>query len=168
MQKLVIFNSLTNKMNHSRFSSEVKFQNLQRKNLSNPLFQILVVSECTLKRLGDLSFSFRFGTCGTFMINSLPRVLLCFDDNTKSQCRSYTRRNDGKLGDINNFVFENEFDLGNPTIPETTHQHYLATLANYQGLPVILGGTNNKLEMLNSMENPSSWVEGTDYPYSNG
>ena len=102
------------------------------------------------------------------MINDLPRVLLCFDDNTKSQCRSYTRRNDGKFGDINNFVFENEFDLGNPTIPKTTHHHYLATLANYQGLPVILGGTNNKLEMLNSMENPSSWVEGTDYPYSNG
>ena len=102
------------------------------------------------------------------MMNSLPRVLLCFDENTKRQCRSYTRRNGGEWGYNNNYVFQNEFDSGNPAIPDTTHQHYVTTLANYQGFPAILGGTNNKLEILNSMETPSSWVKGTDYPYSNG
>ena len=45
-------------------------------------------------------------------------------------------------------------------------------MANYQGFPLILGGwsaangRNNKLEMLNTIENPPIWVEGIDYPYS--
>ena len=29
------------------------------------------------------------------------------------------------------------------------------------------GSGNNKLEILNTMENLPSWIEGTDYPYSN-
>ena len=41
-------------------------------------------------------------------------------------------------------------------------------MANYQGFPLILGGVgNNKLEMLNKMENNPSWIEETDYPYLN-
>ena len=102
------------------------------------------------------------------MNRRLPRVLLCFDIDAKRQCRSLTRSNDGVLGDINNFVFDNEFDLGKVTIPDSTNAHYLSTIANYQGSPLILGGVdNNKLEMFNTMGNPPSWVEETDYPYSN-
>ena len=102
------------------------------------------------------------------MNRRLPRVLLCFDIDAKRQCRSLTRSNDGVLGDINNFVFDNEFYLGIVTIPDSTHAHYLSTIANYQGSPLILGGVdNNKLEMFNTMGNPPSWVEETDYPYSN-
>ena len=52
------------------------------------LFQISVVSECTLKRLGDLPFSFDTGTCGTLMV-----------------------RNDGALSDINDFIFDSEFEI---------------------------------------------------------
>jgi len=137
--------------------------------------QISLVSECTLKRLGDLPFDFRFGTCGTFMINRSPTILLCFDYNERRKCRSLTRRKNGALSDINDFAFDSEFQIDEIVITDSTHDHYRATIANYQGFPLILGGTNeqfignNKLEMLNIMENPPRWVEyeGTDYPYSN-
>ena len=129
-----------------------------------------MVSECTVKRLGDLPFDFDVGTCGTFMIDSLPTILLCFDWNEGRKCRSLTRRNDGELSDITDFAFHSEFQIDKIGIPDSTHNHYRATIANYQGFPLILGDWfNNKLEMLNIMENPPSWIEydGTDYPYSN-
>ena len=129
-----------------------------------------MVSDCTLKRLGDLPFDFPYGTCGTFMIGSLPTIPLCFDDYEQRKCRSLTRRNDGALSDINDFVFDTEFQMDQIIIPDSTNDHYGAIIANYQGFPLILGGTrNNKLEMLNTMENPLRWIEyeGTDYPYSN-
>ena len=136
------------------------------------LFQISVASECTLKRLGDLPFDFIEGTCGTFMIDSSPTILLCFDFIKTGKCRSLTRRNDGELGDINDFTFDSEFEIDKIDIPDSKHDHYAATMANYQGFPLILGGydlgmANNKLEMLNTMENTPSWIEGTDYPYLN-
>ena len=123
-----------------------------------------------MKRLGDLPFGFVIGTCGTFMIDSSPTILLCFDENTWNKCRSLIRRNDGALGNINDFIFGNEFEIGTIVIPDSTYDHDYATLANYEGFPLILGDwRNNKLEMLNTIENPPRWVkyEGTDYPYSN-
>ena len=123
-----------------------------------------------MKRLGDLPFDFEDGTCGTFMIDSSPTILLCFHYNAWNKCRSLIRRNDGALGNINDFIFENEFENGTIVIPNSTYDHYFATLANYKGFPLILGGRdNNNLEMLNTIENPPRWVEyeGTDYPYSN-
>ena len=133
-------------------------------------FQISVVSECTLKRLGDLPFDFKWGTCGTFMIGNLPTILLCFDEYEKRKCRSLTRKNDGALSDIEDFVFDSEFQIDRIVIPDPTNDHYWATIANYQGFPLILGGsTNNKLELLNTTENSTIWLEyeGTNYPYSN-
>ena len=133
-------------------------------------FQISVISECTVKRLGDLPFDFVQGTCGTFMIDSLPTILLCFDFEERTKCRSLTRINDGTLTDIKDFAFDSEFQIDKIVIPDPTHDHYAATIANYQGFPLILGGlNNNKLEILNTMKNPLRWVEyeGTDFPYSN-
>ena len=110
------------------------------------------------------------------MIESLPTILLCFDWNGRKKCRSLTRKNDGALSDIDDFAFDSEFQIDRIVIPDPTNDHYWATIANYQGFPLILGGWdgynqggNNKLEMLNTMENPPRWVEyeGTDYPYSN-
>ena len=130
-----------------------------------------MVSECTVKRLGDLSFSFWFDTCRTFMINGLPTILLCFSDRTKS-CRSLTRKNDSSLSGIMDFVFDAEFEVNGVVIPDSTHSHFGGTLANYQGFPLILGGrwldANNKLEMLNTIKTHLEWVEheGTEYPYS--
>ena len=127
-----------------------------------------MVSDCTVKRLGNLPFQYGFqrGTCGTYMIDSLPTLLLYFDENTFKWCRSLTKRNDGALSDINDFVFDSEFELDRVVIPDPEHDHFFTTIANYQGFPLILGGGfNNKLEMLNTMENPPRWVEGTDYPY---
>ena len=101
------------------------------------------------------------------MIDSLPTILLCFDENEERKCRSLTRRNDGTLGGINGFVFESEFEIDKIAIPDSKHNHYLTTIANYQGFPLILGSGNNKLEMLNTVENTPSWIEGTNYPYAN-
>ena len=135
-----------------------------------------MVSDCTVKRLGDLPFDFHAGTCGTFMIGSLPIILLCFyfNEGRSKTCRSLTRRNDGTLSYIEDFAFDFEFQIDQIAIPDSTHDHHWTTIANYQGLPVILGGHNmnegnNKLEMLNIMESPLRWTEyeGTDYPYSN-
>ena len=104
------------------------------------------------------------------MIDSSPTVLLCFDFIETGKCRSLTRRNDGALSGINGFFFDSEFEIDKIAIPDSTHDHSGATMTNYQGFPLILGGLgsgNNKLEMLNTMENTPSWIEGTDYPYSN-
>ena len=104
------------------------------------------------------------------MINSLPTILLCFEWMTRHKgCRSLTRRNDGPLSDIKDFVFDAEFEVNKVAIPNSAYPHWLATIANYFGLPLILGGSTgkNKLEMLNTMESPPSWIELEDYPYSN-
>ena len=102
-----------------------------------------------MKRLGDLPFDFVRGTCETFMIDSSPTILLCFDYYEERKCRSLTRRNDGALGDVNDFSFDSEFEMDKLIIPDSKHDHYLATLAIYQGFPLILGNwDHNKLEML--------------------
>ena len=127
-----------------------------------------MVSDYTVKRIGYLPFDFVYGTCGTFMIDSLPIILLCFDFYERKKCRSLSRKNDGALSDIEDFAFDSEFQINKIVIPDSTHSHSYATIANYQGFPLILGGReNNKLEMLNIMENPPRWVEyeETDYPY---
>ena len=78
------------------------------------------------------------------------------------KCRSLSRRNDGALNDIKDFIFAG--------IPDSAHYHYQATLANYLGYPLVLGGSpgNNKLEILSTMGSLPVWIEyeGTDYPYS--
>jgi len=83
-----------------------------------------------------------------------------------------TRKTDGALSEIKDFDFETEFEIDGVPVPDSKYDHNLATMANYEGFPLILGGWtwadggNNKLEMLNTIENPPVWVEGTDYPYS--
>ena len=134
------------------------------------MFQIYLVTDCTVKRIGDLPFDFSIGTCGTFIINSLPTIFLCFDWNDSSRkCRSLTRRNDGPLSNIENFVFDAEYEVNKVTIPDSTYPHWLTTIANYLGLPLAMGGSTriNKLEMLNTMASPPVWIEGIGYPYSN-
>ena len=109
------------------------------------------------------------GTCGTFMVKNLMMTLLCFSETDgKKSCRSLKRTNDDSLSRSINFVFENEFELD--AIQDSTHDHWMASLASYQGFPLILGGENNvKLEMIDTRKNPSKWVEyeGTDYRYQN-
>lgn len=132
------------------------------------LIKILVVSECSLKRLGELSISFFHGTCGTFIINSLPTIVLCFYLGEGTGCRALTRKNDGILSDIIDFAFETEFEIDRNAIPNSKHNHYLASMANYQGFPLILGGwQTNKLELLNTNDDPFRWTEyNQDNPYS--
>ena len=130
-----------------------------------------MVSDCRVKRLGELPFEFGSGDCGTFIIEKLSIILLCFSsDIGYRKCRSLTRKNDGLLGDINDFDFDSEFQIDRVDILDSIHAHSATRIANYQGYPLILGGgNNNKLEMLNTMENPPRWVEyeETEYPYSN-
>ena len=91
-----------------------------------------------------------------------------------------TRRNDGPLSDINDFAFDAEFEVNKVAIPNSAYPHWLATIANYLGWPLIFGGVSmesvsgspekiaSKLEMLNTMETPPAWIEyeGLDCPYS--
>ena len=130
-----------------------------------------MVSECTVKRLGDLPFDFSIGACGTFVNESLTTILLCFaNSNERKKCRSLRRKNDGSLSSVNNFVFDTEFDVDAVIIPDSTHDHYMSSIANYQGFPLVLGATENvKLEMLNTIKSPPEWIEyeGTDYPFRN-
>ena len=130
-----------------------------------------MVSDCKLKWLGELPFGFEFGTCGTFLIDNMPTLLLCFEYYERKLCRTLTRKNDGALNDINDFVFQNEFELNGIAIPRSNHAHHWNTIANYQGYPFILGGWNNggnnKLEMLNIKMNPPRWIERAEYPFSN-
>ena len=125
---------------------------------------ISVVFECRLKHLGDLPGGFAFTSSGTFMIKGLPTILGCDGYG----CNSFIRRNNDALSDINDFDFDSEFEIDTVVIPEFSHYHEYARIANYQGFPLILGGyENNKLEMLNTLENQPIWVEYEDYPYSN-
>ena len=128
-----------------------------------------MVSECSVKRLGNLPFDFKIGSCGTFLIDSLMTILLCFSGSSERRnCRSLTRRRNGPLSSIDNFDFETEFELDGILIPDSTHDHWMSSIANYQGFPLVLGGTNNaELEMLDTRESPLEWVqyEDTDYPY---
>ena len=87
-----------------------------------------------------------------------------------------TRKTGGALSEIKDFDFETEFELNRVPVPDSTYDHHFATMANYQGFPLILGGlgrvvgrsvVNNKLELLNTIENPPVWIELSDYPYSN-
>ena len=128
-----------------------------------------MVSECSVKRLGNLPFDFTIGSCGTFLIDSIMTILLCFSGtNERRTCRSLTRKINGPLSSIYNFDFETEFEVDGILIPDSTHDHWMSSIANYQGFPLVLGGTNNvQLEMLDTIKSPPEWVdyEGTNYPY---
>ena len=121
-----------------------------------------------MRRLGDLPFDFLGSSCGTFMINDQPTILLCFYWNDSKRCRSLIRKNDVELRNINNFSFENEFDLDKIVIPDSKYTHSFVKMANYQGYPLILGDWNNvKLEMLVTTEFSFQWIEQSDYPFAN-
>ena len=77
------------------------------------------------------------------------------------------RKNDVELRNINNFSFDDEFDVDTVIIPDSNHEHQDTQMANYQGFPLILGGTYNaKLEMLVTSDFPVQWNEQTDYPFA--
>ena len=64
-------------------------------------------------------------------MNAVPSIFLCFDENAKRKCRILKRKNDGLLGDINDFIFEEEFEID--SIPDTKYDHRFTSIANYQG-----------------------------------
>ena len=103
------------------------------------------------------------------MIESVVTILICFSGSTDRRgCRSLTQRSNGLLSSIDDFDFDTEFELNKVAIPDSKHDHWMSSIANYQGFPLVLGGTNNaKLEMLDTNQSPPEWVdyEGTDYPY---
>ena len=64
-------------------------------------------------------------------MNAVPSIFLCFDSDARRKCRILTRKNEGLLGDIDDFVFEEVFEID--SIPNTTYDHLATTIANYQG-----------------------------------
>ena len=163
----------------NNFSAEKRSFWLETLLILSDLVQISLVTDCTVRHIGELPFYFSVGTCGSFMIYSLLSILLCFHQtNADRKCQSLTRRKDGPLSDIEDFVFDAEFEVNKVAIPDSAHPHWLATIANYRGFPLVLGGVsqnrddwefNNKLEILNTIGTTPTWIEyeGTEYPYSN-
>ena len=101
------------------------------------------------------------------MINDQPTILLCFDYNDAKRCRSVIRKNEISLRNINNFIFDGEFDLDTINIPDSKYGHYETKMANYQGYPLILGSAyTTKLEILITTQVPFQWNDQTDYPYA--
>ena len=51
--------------------------------------QVSKVTDCELKRIGDLSFEFYWGACGTFKFPE-ERVMLCFAVTGKTTCERFS------------------------------------------------------------------------------
>ena len=124
--------------------------------------QISVVTDCGISRLGDLEFDFDSGSCGTFIIKDKPIILLCFSFgwNTR-QCRTLQNRYNGSLPAGADFYtsFQTKF------IVDSTEDHTGATIANYKGFLLVLGGlTNTKLEMFDFSR--KLWVQKAGYPFT--
>ena len=126
------------------------------------LLQISIVSECVISRIGSLEFDFFAGTCGTYMINNDPVIFLCFSKGEQwngEQCRISIQRSTNSVMTITDFEFETDSYL------DSKENHRGTRLANYNGFPLALGGTENAaLEMFDPSSN--SWVKKTSYPFS--
>ena len=125
-------------------------------------FQISVVSECGVSRLGDLPFNFDSGSCGTFIVNGKPLIFLCFSFDWKcGVCRTLERHEDGSLSVTDDFGSESECNIG----MNSHYDHSGSTMANYQGFPLVLGGLkHSKLEIFDTTKNV--WEQLADYPYT--
>ena len=91
--------------------------------------QIRAVADCGIYYLGELPFDLRRGTCGTYNVNSVPTIFLCFDREQQNTCRGLTVKKD--LLSVTDFEFDEEFEVR--LLPETTYQHSSSTIANYKG-----------------------------------
>ena len=84
---MAIFLFLVDTMNGNRFLLNYKdfivlFENVKI------LFKVSKVVGCGLKRIGDLSYDFRLGACGTYRFPE-ERILLCFSEAHKTKCERY-------------------------------------------------------------------------------
>ena len=50
--------------------------------------QVSKVKGCGLKRIGDLSYDFYQGACGTYLMPD-ERILLCFSESYQRQCERW-------------------------------------------------------------------------------
>ena len=137
------------------------------------LFQMSVIRDCGIQYLASAEWDFIDGTCGTFMIESLPRMLLCFADGQDvNECIALTDIDENPLTSITNIDDSYYSGFLTQHLPDSIYEHFMcASLANYQGFPLILGGygsDNNMLEIFNTTENPLRWVDfpESSYPYS--
>ena len=93
--------------------------------------QIRVISGCSIYNLGNLPFNLRSGTCGTFNHNSTPTMFFCFDIEEQNTCRTLTFKLDVIPNDGKDFDFDKDFEIN--SLPDSTYQHSLTTIANYKG-----------------------------------
>ena len=50
--------------------------------------QLSKIEGCSLNRIGSMPFDFKAGTCETFNFDGVEMVLLCFDINEPTACRT--------------------------------------------------------------------------------
>ena len=131
-------------------------------NAAYKLLQISVVNNCGISRLGNLEFDFDAGSCGTFIIKNKPKILLCFSFGWNArQCRTLQNRNNGSIPAGADFYSSSQAEY----IVDSTEDHIGATIANYKGFPLALGGlTNTKLEMFDFSR--KLWVQKAGYPFT--
>ena len=128
------------------------------------LFKISLVSQCGISRLGDLPIDFDSGTCGTFIMDEIPVIFLCFDWSNYKKCRNLRKQKTNLLNTVIDFEFETEFLL-DEKINNSIFAHYGSAIANYQGFPLVLGDwDHSKLEMFDIIQ--SQWVQKSDYPFA--
>lgn len=60
------------------------------KNVSNIYIKVSKVIDCELTRIGDLSFEFYWGACGTFKFPE-ERIMLCFAATGRNTCERLIR-----------------------------------------------------------------------------
>ena len=104
------------------------------------------------------------GTCGTFIIQELPIIFLCFDFDNHRKCQKLQKRNDKVFDSKNYFEFETLFSL-QPLESDSINPHFQSTLANYKGFPLALGGqSNSNLELFDTIQN--QWIQKSKYPFA--
>ena len=124
--------------------------------------QVSKVIGCGLKRIGDLSYEFLRGACGTYKFPQ-ERILLCFSESYKMKCeRSISSFSyqfyDGIFYSYDGVAFHNHAD--------SQFEHFFTTLANYDDSPLAVAGQSpntNKVEMYNMTT--KGWIEVANYPY---
>ena len=140
-----IFGGSTYGVDNSRQVRIMKIKFLSKQFFDSICLQISVVTNCSLKYIGELPFDLEDGTCNTFNVNGVSRIFLCFsrgdtaniiinpdsEDDEIQKCRMLTRKNFGFLVDIKNFIFDLEFDLD--ILPNSIYSHHRTTIANYKG-----------------------------------
>ena len=129
--------------------------------------EVSKVVDCGLKRIGDLSYDFILGACGTFFFPQ-ERIILCFSQSYPSKCeRQVICR---KFPNIFNRVLLILLLSYDGSIfhshADSKNGHHATTLANIEGSPLAVGGMTPQINKAETYDiGTNTWTEVSNYPY---